>query len=146
VLNGTPGDRASFDALDALIEAQACRLAYWRVAADEINYRRFFDINDLAALRMEEPRVFCATHRLILDLVAAGRVDGLRLDHPDGLFDPVDYLRRLQQRCAQLAGIPAAAESEAPLRPLYVVAEKILAPHDEQRADLAAHAARHFDA
>ncbi len=121
------------DALHALIEAQAYRLAYWRVAADEINYRRFFDINELAALRMEREEVFEATQGFALDLAAAGRVDGLRIDHPDGLYDPAQYFRRLQEGFARRAGfaLPAAGDDGRPARPLYVVAEKIAAPHEE---------------
>jgi (1->4)-alpha-D-glucan 1-alpha-D-glucosylmutase len=72
---------------------QAWRLAHWRVAGDEINYRRFFDINDLAALRMERAEVFEATHRLVLQWLADGWVDGLRIDHSDGLADPAGYFR-----------------------------------------------------
>ena len=124
--NGVPGERASYDALHELLEAQAYRVAYWRVAADQINYRRFFDINDLAALRMEEEAVFDATHRLILELLADGRVDGLRIDHPDGLYDPVHYFRRLQERYAQAATLPEATRKW----PLYLVAEKITAGHE----------------
>ncbi|MGH7857602.1 MAG: malto-oligosyltrehalose synthase, partial [Candidatus Binatia bacterium] len=108
--NGTPGDPASFDCLHDLLEAQAYRLAYWRTAFHEINYRRFFDINDLAGLRMEEPDVFEATHGLVLRLVREGKITGLRLDHLDGLFDPLAYLRRLRESVG----------------PLYVIAEKIL--------------------
>ncbi len=140
--NGTPEDRASVAALDELVELQAYRLAYWRVAADEINYRRFFDINELAALRMERAEVFDATHRLVLDLAASGKVDGLRIDHPDGLLDPAAYFRRLQERYAQLIGHPGAAaagEDGAPGRPLYVLAEKIVAPHEQVPADWALH-------
>ena len=85
-INGKPGDSASFDKLDALLNAQSYRLAFWRVAAEEINYRRFFDINDLAAIRMELPEVFEATHHLLLELVGSGAVTGLRIDHPDGLY------------------------------------------------------------
>jgi len=135
--NGTPGERASFDALDALLEAQAYRLAYWRVATDEINYRRFFDINDLAALRMENPATFEATHRFVLELCAAGKVDGLRIDHPDGLYDPAEYFRRLQTRYAQLAG--AEAESAPARKPLYLVIEKITAPHEDLPQDWPVH-------
>jgi (1->4)-alpha-D-glucan 1-alpha-D-glucosylmutase len=125
-LNGSPGDPASFDALHALLDAQPWRLAYWRVAADEINYRRFFDINDLAALRMENPEVFAFTHRLVLRLLEEGRVHALRIDHPDGLYDPLQYFRRLQWRRADL---PASAEdpAAAPFLSTYVVVEKILA-------------------
>lgn len=118
--NGTPGNPESWNTLHALIKEQAWRLAYWRVASDEINYRRFFDINDLAALRMDSEQVFGDTHRLILEWVRAGFADGLRIDHPDGLYDPGQYFERLQR---STAGAGAA-------RPLYVVAEKILADYE----------------
>ena len=126
-LNGAGGR----DALHALLEVQAWRLGFWRVAADEINYRRFFDINELAALCVEDEQVFEATHALALDLTAAGIVDGLRIDHPDGLRDPAQYFARLQdghaRRRAQLRpDEPALPEGG---RPLYVVAEKITAAH-----------------
>ena len=127
-LNGADGH----DALHELLEAQAFRLAYWRVASDEINYRRFFDINELAALRMECEDVFEATHGFALELAAKGVVDGLRIDHPDGLYDPAQYFRRLQEGYARRAGI-ALPERDAkgrPSRPLYVLAEKIVAPHE----------------
>jgi (1->4)-alpha-D-glucan 1-alpha-D-glucosylmutase len=94
---GAEGDPASFDALHGLLEQQVYRLAYWRVAADEINYRRFFDINDLAGLRTEDPTVFDVVHRLVLRWVDEGGVTGLRIDHPDGLADPQAYLVRLQE-------------------------------------------------
>ncbi len=121
------------DGLDAVHEAQAFRLAYWRVASDEINYRRFFDINHLAALRMEEPAVFEATQGFALELAAAGVVDGLRIDHPDGLHDPAQYFERLQQGYARRLGLvlPPAGERGRPARPLYVVAEKIAAGHED---------------
>lgn len=95
-LSGTAGDRGSFSALDALLESQAYRLSFWRVASDEINYRRFFDVNELAALSTEREDVFRAVHRKWLGWVADGHADGLRIDHPDGLFDPKQYLDRLQ--------------------------------------------------
>ncbi|MEJ8813153.1 malto-oligosyltrehalose synthase [Variovorax ureilyticus] len=121
------------DALHALIDAQSYRLAYWRTAADEINYRRFFDVNELAALRTEREAVFEATHALALDLAARGWVDGLRIDHPDGLLDPAQYFQRLQDgfalRCGEPKGVAGA--DGRPSRPLYVVAEKIAAPHEE---------------
>jgi (1->4)-alpha-D-glucan 1-alpha-D-glucosylmutase len=121
------------DELHRLIEVQAYRLAYWRVAADEINYRRFFDINDLAAVRMERDDVFEATQAFALDLAAAGVVDGLRIDHPDGLYDPARYFRQLQEGYARRAGIvlPAPGTDGRPQRPLYVVAEKIAASEEE---------------
>jgi (1->4)-alpha-D-glucan 1-alpha-D-glucosylmutase len=103
-INGNPADPASFEELHELIKAQAFRLANWRVAADDINYRRFFDTNDLAGLRMEDENVFQATHRLVLSLVAEGKVDGLRLDHPDGLYDPAQYFERLNRSIAAATG------------------------------------------
>ena len=97
IFNGRPGDPRSFDLLDELLERQCYRLAFWRVAPDEINYRRFFDINDLAALSIEREDIFEAVHRLFLKLVADGKIDGLRIDHPDGLYDPAQYFQRLQE-------------------------------------------------
>jgi (1->4)-alpha-D-glucan 1-alpha-D-glucosylmutase len=120
-MNGVEGQPESFDALDGLLEAQAYRLAYWRVAVDEINYRRFFDVNDLAALRMDKAAVFEATHALILEWVGQGKIDGLRIDHSDGLYDPEAYFARLQQAVAGVTGSDA---------PFYVVTEKILATHE----------------
>jgi (1->4)-alpha-D-glucan 1-alpha-D-glucosylmutase len=114
--NGTPGQPHSMDLLDALLADQAYRVAYWRVAGEEINYRRFFDINDLAAIRMEDPEVFEAAHRLLFRLVREGVVTGLRIDHPDGLYDPAEYFRRLQRGAGG---------------DFYVVAEKILAPGEQ---------------
>ncbi|MHB1854778.1 MAG: malto-oligosyltrehalose synthase [Acidimicrobiales bacterium] len=85
------------DRLDALLQRQNYRLAHWRVAGAELDYRRFFDVPGLIGLRVEQPVVFEDTHRLILELVRSGRVDGLRVDHPDGLRDPGGYLRRLRE-------------------------------------------------
>lgn len=81
--------------LDRLVDRQWYRLAWWRVADEELNYRRFFDVDTLAAVRVEDPQVFEATHALLVDLVRRGRLTGLRIDHPDGLADPRDYLQRL---------------------------------------------------
>lgn len=118
-INGTVGEPRTFDALERLLDSQAYRLAYWRVAVDEINYRRFFDVNDLAALRMNEPSVFEQTHALIFQMIERGQIDGLRIDHSDGLFDPQQYFERLQSRFG-----------DAQQRPLYVITEKILATHE----------------
>jgi (1->4)-alpha-D-glucan 1-alpha-D-glucosylmutase len=115
------------DKLDAFLLEQNFRLASWRVAGDEINYRRFFDLNDLAAIRMEDPRVFDATHALILDLVKKGEISGLRLDHTDGLYDPEAYfvaLRNAAGRALEAGGLGNKA-------PFYVVAEKILEAGEE---------------
>ncbi len=98
--NGKKGEPRSFDFLDGLLTDQAYRLSYWRTAAEEINYRRFFDVNELAAVRTEDPLVFAATHQLALCLCADGKVTGLRIDHVDGLYDPARYLWRLQQALA----------------------------------------------
>jgi (1->4)-alpha-D-glucan 1-alpha-D-glucosylmutase len=154
VFNGHPGDPHSFDVLDDLLNDQSYRLSSWRVASDEINYRRFFDVNELAALSMEKPEVFAATHTLIMKLLRERKLTGLRIDHPDGLYDPSEYLRRLQQHYVLERGRALlAAESDNPdedwkevegalrqavaraveehdgsplWRPLYVAAEKIL--------------------
>ena len=130
-LNGVPGDPKSFDALHELIKAQAYRLSQWRVATDDINYRRFFDINDLAALRMEEEQVFAATHGLVFNLLAHGKVNGLRIDHPDGLYDPGEYFRQLQAEVPRPQNIPEGAEPP----PLYVIIEKILTNKEQLRKE-----------
>ena len=113
--SGDPGNPTSFGPLHQLLEMQAYRIAYWRVAAEEINYRRFFNINELAGLRMELPELFERTHRLVSELIERGDVQGLRIDHIDGLFDPKAYCDQLQQRFAGS---------------LYVLVEKILARYE----------------
>ena len=132
-LGGSPGDPASFDSLHELLESQAFRLAYWRVASDDINYRRFFDVNDLAALRVENEAVFEATHRFVLELIGSGALDGLRIDHADGLYDPLGYFRRLTARIAQVMAAAGAG------RPIYLVAEKITASFERLPADWPLH-------
>ncbi|MFP4359669.1 MAG: malto-oligosyltrehalose synthase [Alphaproteobacteria bacterium] len=117
-------DGRAADRLHRLLERQAYRLAFWRLASQEINYRRFFDINDLAGLRMEDPALFEAAHRKVVALLGAARADGVRLDHVDGLLDPVDYLQRLD-RALKRAG------AEAP----SVHVEKILGHDEALRAD-----------
>ena len=129
-INGVKGDPRSFDRLERLLEDQAYRLSFWGVATDEINYRRFFDINELAAIRVEEPEVFDAVHRLTLRLVQQGLITGLRIDHVDGLLDPGQYLRLLQKRCAEAQARniehPHSAVDSGRAYPFYVIAEKIL--------------------
>ncbi|MCU1386332.1 MAG: Malto-oligosyltrehalose synthase [Acidobacteria bacterium] len=127
-LNGTAGQPRSFDPLDRLLNLQSYRLAHWRVASEEINYRRFFDVNELAALRMEDPVVFDEVHRFALELVRQGAVTGLRIDHVDGLYAPGDYLRRLQEQC----GSPAHD-------PFYIVVEKILGAGEQLATDWPVH-------
>jgi (1->4)-alpha-D-glucan 1-alpha-D-glucosylmutase len=171
--NGTPGRPHSFDPLDDLLGAQAYRLSFWRVASDEINYRRFFDINELAALSMEKPGVFEATHALVLRLLCEGKVTGVRIDHPDGLYDPREYLQRLQAHyalCAARAAFEndpefagrdweefrgplletlrqsAAGSGDSPFRrPLYVVVEKILGRNEPTPEDWPVHGATGYE-
>ncbi|MDF2694713.1 MAG: malto-oligosyltrehalose synthase, partial [Labilithrix sp.] len=119
-MNGSPDDPRSFDDLDQLLVDQMYRLAYWRVATEEINYRRFFEINDLAAIRMENPAVFDDMHELLLDLVAQGRLQGVRLDHVDGLYAPAGYFEKLRDALA----------TARPGTPIWVVAEKILSQNE----------------
>lgn len=120
-LNGRADDFASWRDLHALIEDQYWRAAYFRVAADDINYRRFFNINDLAGLRMELPDLFDHAHHLAFRLLDEGVLNGLRIDHIDGLLDPKGYLRALREK--------------APRADFYLVVEKILARHESLRED-----------
>jgi (1->4)-alpha-D-glucan 1-alpha-D-glucosylmutase len=115
-LGGVKGEPRSFDVLHQILEAQAYRLAFWKIAFEEINYRRFFDINDLVCLRVEAEDVFQARHADILALVKDGKVSGLRIDHIDGLHDPEEYLTRLQK----------ATDSASGEQSVYVVVEKVL--------------------
>ena len=138
--NGNPGEARSFDQLHKLLEAQAYRPSYWRLAANEINYRRFFDINDLAGIRVEELEVMSITHHLIYQLMQDRVIQGLRLDHIDGLRDPKKYLESLQAaagfRTIGAGRMQGAPGYETPLdQPLYVVVEKILAHHEQLRED-----------
>jgi (1->4)-alpha-D-glucan 1-alpha-D-glucosylmutase len=122
--NGVAGQARSFDALDRLLNEQSYRLAHWRVASEEINYRRFFDVNQLAALRMEDPAVFDEVHRFVFELVRRRAATGLRVDHVDGLYAPGDYLRRLQTRAAEVL-------ESSDKHPLFLVVEKILGAGEE---------------
>jgi (1->4)-alpha-D-glucan 1-alpha-D-glucosylmutase len=118
VVNGVPGLPESFGTLHRILEMQAYRPAHWRVAASDINYRRFFDINTLAGIRVELPEVFRKTHELIFRLVHEGRIQGLRIDHVDGLADPEGYTKALQGAVG-----PG----------FYIVIEKILEPGEPLR-------------
>jgi glycogen operon protein len=124
-LNGIVGVTASFDPLDQLLSSQSYRLASWQVATEEINYRRFFDVNDLAAIRMESQAVFEHAHSLIFRLIDERRVQALRLDHTDGLYDPYAYFESLQRRFPLKEGGQAASPDDQ-ARPLPIVIEKIL--------------------
>jgi hypothetical protein len=114
-----PDDRASAQALHRLLERQYYRVAHWRTASSEINYRRFFDVNGLAGLRVENLDTFEAVHALVGRLISEGRLQGLRLDHIDGLRDPIQYSRRLQRLIRDVGG--------GSREPFYVIVEKILA-------------------
>ena len=129
--NGTPGDRGSFVALHRLLQRQHYRLSFWKVAASEINYRRFFDINELAGIRVERPEVFDTVHRTVLRWIGEGKVQGLRIDHIDGVFDPEGYCARLRDAVA------FTRQSEPDAIPFYISIEKILAQHENLRPDWA---------
>jgi (1->4)-alpha-D-glucan 1-alpha-D-glucosylmutase len=148
IFNGIKGNHKSFNLLDGLLSSQVWRLSHWRVATEEINYRRFFDINNLAAIRMEDPVVFHETHKLIFKLIKEGAVTGLRVDHVDGLYNPQEYFRRLQKNC--FVQIHASSDrsddknsadpsievvmkryeetiiSDPEFKPFYIIGEKIL--------------------
>ncbi len=115
LINGRRGEPESFNMLDHILSEQLYRLSFWKVATEEINYRRFFNINGLISLRMEDEEVFEQTHSFIFRLVDEGRFTGLRIDHIDGLYDPTDYLERLRERVGDC----------------YLVVEKILEPGEE---------------
>jgi len=126
----TPGSDSGRENLHQLLESQHYRLASWRTAADDINWRRFFDINELGGLRVEIPRVFEAAHAKIFELIARGWIDGLRIDHIDGLADPRAYCRKLRRRINSLLQRPLHMSDKR--FPIFV--EKILAA-DEQLAE-----------
>ncbi len=151
IYNGVKGDPQSFNLLEDLLSKQCYRLCYWRVAADEINYRRFFDVNELAAIRVEDPAVFTEVHQLVFELMQEGWVTGVRIDHIDGLFDPAGYLNDLRRGAAkalrhaegaakalrQMEGAPKLSRQRADKeveRSCYVVAEKILEHNEKLRA------------
>ena len=113
--------------LHELLEKQHYRLAWWRLANDAINWRRFFDINELAALRVEDDEVFEAVHATVLRLYADGAIDGLRIDHIDGLTQPAAYCRKLR---ARLSALDEMRPAHAPPGPAYLVVEKILARNE----------------
>jgi (1->4)-alpha-D-glucan 1-alpha-D-glucosylmutase len=142
-INGRRGEPHSFDRLERLLESEAYRLSFWRVAMDEINYRRFFDINDLAAIRVEDPEVFSAVHKLIFDLVRQGHIRGLRVDHPDGLFEPEKYFRFLQDACKAWSAASNGhtqnghTKTDGAPRTFYIVAEKILTGNEPLRTEWA---------
>ncbi|HHP7244104.1 MAG TPA: alpha-amylase family glycosyl hydrolase, partial [Elainellaceae cyanobacterium] len=115
IFNGTVGDPSSFDLLDAMLSNQYFRLAFWKVGAEELNYRRFFTVNDLICLSIDDPKVFKLTHSLIHELVESDAFNGVRIDHIDGLYNPKQYLQRLREQVGDA----------------YITLEKILEPGEE---------------
>jgi (1->4)-alpha-D-glucan 1-alpha-D-glucosylmutase len=157
-INGSSGDRKSFLRIHEILEEQYYRLSFWRVAAEEINYRHFFDVNEMIALRTEDPVVFEEIHRLLRELFGRGLISGIRLDHVDGLFDPEKYLNNLQKDCwlesvarklkqnSSLSEVDLPSikniltqkysgyfnrESESAFHPVYIIVEKILSEGEE---------------
>jgi (1->4)-alpha-D-glucan 1-alpha-D-glucosylmutase len=128
----SPDSAEGRERLHLLLERQHYRLVWWQAAADEINWRRFFDVTSLAGMRVELPQVFDATHATLLRLYGAGLIDGVRVDHIDGLADPRGYCRKLRRR---LEGEAATRPADAPIGPPYIVVEKILAGHERLPTD-----------
>ncbi len=120
-MNGMPGEVESFEEMKALLRKQHYRLSYWRMGHERINYRRFFDIYELASLQQQNEQVFIATHRWILEKIKEGWVEGLRIDHVDGIADPQGYLERLARACADVS--PHLAS-------FYLIVEKILSENE----------------
>ncbi|MBD1838831.1 malto-oligosyltrehalose synthase [Coleofasciculus sp. FACHB-64] len=117
--NGEKGNPESFNSLDRLLSEQFYRLSFWKVGAEELNYRRFFTVNELISVKAEEIKVFHKTHNFISQLVESGTITGLRIDHIDGLYDPSEYLQRLRNKAGDV----------------YITVEKIL----EHKEDLPAY-------
>ena len=138
MVNGRKGDPASFDPLDRILSEQHYWLSFWRLANEEINYRRFFAVSDLVSLRVEDSRVFDASHETVLRLAREGKVTGLRIDHVDGLYDPHRYLVRLMQR---LTG----SEDENPSPGFYVLVEKILGEEEMLPPEWPVHGTTGYD-
>jgi len=145
-VNGHPGNAANYDRLDGLLRQQHYVLAWWRLGTEHLNYRRFFDIPHLWGLRVEVPEVFLRSHEWVARLWHEGRLSGLRIDHPDGLWNPAGYLRRLQRLAREAA--PEGAQSgqtDGRGRALYVVVEKILSPQEPLPDDWPVHGTTGYD-
>lgn len=139
-INGTKGDPHSFDLLETFLNAQPYRLCFWRVANDEINFRRFFDIFELAGIRTEKQEVFEAVHEQIFKWIRQKMIDGIRIDHIDGLWDPEQYLEELQSYCSN-----TPKESIDPKKLFYVIAEKILTGNERLRPEWLLHGTVGYD-
>jgi (1->4)-alpha-D-glucan 1-alpha-D-glucosylmutase len=142
-LEGRVGDSRSFDGLHQLLSAQAYRLSYWRVAAEEINYRRFFDVNELAAIKVENPKVFETIHQWLFQMLADETATGVRIDHVDGLHDPKQYLEALQR--GSLSASDVDQEGEQVGKRFYLIVEKILSEDEKLRTDWPVHGTTGYD-
>jgi len=127
--NGKKDDPESFNSLDDLLSDQRFRLSFWKVASDDINYRRFFIVNDLICLRTERRNVFDYIHSFIFDLINSGKVTGLRIDHLDGLYNPADYIKSVREKTSDI----------------YLVAEKILLPKENLPSGWQIHGTTGYD-
>lgn len=136
-------DLSAIVRLHKLLELQSYRLVHWRVANDEINYRRFFDVNSLAAVRTEDESVFEEMHELVFDLIANGTITGVRVDHPDGLFNPAQYFEKLQEEARKVLRTRRPEPDNT--KPLYVVVEKILAQVESLEENWAVHGTTGYD-
>lgn len=126
-VNGSRDNPSTLLQLDRILAAQPYRLAYWKIGLEEVNYRRFFGLNEFVAVRVEDPVVFADRHRSIFRLIQSGQVTGLRIDHVDGLFDPLAYLRELQSSAG-----PSSSSSQPAF---FIVVEKILGEHEHLPED-----------
>lgn len=144
-----PDDILACQRVHEVLEDQAYRLAYWRVSSDLINYRRFFDVNGLIGLCTENSSVFNDTHSVVLDLIEQGKIQGLRIDHPDGLLDPSGYFKTLQTEAGKRLGSVFDGSNEKHLSseklPIYVIAEKIIAPFEKIPQKWAIHGTIGYD-
>ena len=138
LLNGKRGAPSTFLLMEQLLAEQAYELAYWRTANEEINYRRFFTISELVGVRIEDPITFEAEHSVVLRLASKGMVTGFRIDHIDGLRDPLGYLRRLQERLH-------AGQNNGRTKDFYVVVEKILSEEESLPTEWPVHGTTGYD-
>ena len=139
--NGARKDPHNVNPMDSLLRDQAYRLAFWRTAGEAINYRRFFDVNELAAIRIEDPDVFRHVHQYLFSLLQSAAVHGLRIDHVDGLYDPQQYLEQCQEWACRTFGLPADSNG----RSLFIIVEKILGKGEVLSGDWPVHGTTGYD-
>ncbi|MBA2369537.1 MAG: malto-oligosyltrehalose synthase [Candidatus Protochlamydia sp.] len=139
-INGKKEDPQSFDQLDSLLYNQFYRICFWHSANEELNYRRFFEINELVGMQAEKQDVYDAIHKLVFKLIKKGWISGLRIDHVDGLFEPMEYYHRLQESCRN-----AAESDETTSKPFFVIVEKILVQQEKLRSTWPVHGTTGYD-